>query len=292
MTASNVSSARPVSVAGRLTRLACYGIVGYLGVTMVLLFLENKLLFHPVKASQAWLPPPPDVEEVELEGAGERIHGWWFPRDTAASALLYCHGNAGNLSYRGQMARALAQELGVALFLFDYPGYGKSSGKPTEAGCYAAADAAFDWLVAQGYPPEHVILYGKSLGGGVASHLAVRRPHRALVLVKSFTSIPDVAAELYPFLPARWLVRNQFDNLRRLPRCRRPVFIAHGDCDRLIPCAHGQRLFEAANPPKSFLLMPGVDHADPPTPDFFPELRHFLETHAPLPEPNAAIRGS
>jgi fermentation-respiration switch protein FrsA (DUF1100 family) len=103
-----------------------------------------------------------------------------------------------------------------------------------------------------------------------------------LILVKTFTSIPDMAQRLYPFLPARWLVRNRFDSLQKISRCTRPVFVAHGDCDGLIPCSQGQQLFEAANEPKQFLCMPGCDHNDPLSSDFIPQLRRFLDQNAPL----------
>ena len=111
---------------------------------------------------------------------------------------------------------------------------------------------------------------------GVAVDLASRQPHRALILVRTFTSIPDAAQSVYPWLPARWLVRNRFDNLQKIARCTRPVFIAHGTTDRLIPFGHGKRLFEAASEPKQFLAMTGLDHNDSLSPEFFAALRSFL----------------
>jgi fermentation-respiration switch protein FrsA (DUF1100 family) len=168
--------------------------------------------------------------------------------------------------------------LGISVLIFDYPGYGRSDGTPTEAGCYAAADAAYHWLTqTMKVPPEQLLLYGGSLGGGVAVDLASRHPHRALILVKTFTSIPDVAQSVYPWLPARWLVHNRFDNLEKIGRCPRPLFVAHGTADRLIPFAHGQRLFEAAAEPKRFLRMAEIDHNDGLSGDFFPALRVFLD---------------
>ena len=123
--------------------------------------------------------------------------------------------------------------------MFDYPGFGRSSGQPSEAGCYAAGDAAYDWLrEVQKVPGERIILYGGSLGGGTATDLASRRPHRALVLVACFTSFPDMAQTRFPWLPGRWLVHNRFDNLGKIADCRGPVFIAHGTRDGLIPFAH------------------------------------------------------
>jgi fermentation-respiration switch protein FrsA (DUF1100 family) len=252
----------------------------YLGVIVVLLFLENYLIFHPTVAAAGWLAPPNlRVQDIELRTAdGTQIHAWWCPREGAQGALLYCHGNAGNLSHRGEGIRRWQEGLKESVLIFDYPGYGKSAGKPHEQGCYAAGDAAYDWLTQQaGIPADRVVIYGGSLGGGVAVDLASRRPHRALVLVSTFTSIPDMAQQFYPWLPARWLVRTRFDNLQKIRQCHRPVFIAHGDEDGLVPYSHGQCLSDAANEPKRFFPMPGHDHGDALAADFFPQLRQFLQ---------------
>ena len=279
------ASARPRR---RLLRWGLWAVLGYLGVLSLFLFLENFLLFHPHRAEDAWVAPPsPKVQDIELHAAdGTRLHAWWYPREGSQGALLYCHGNAGNLSYRGGAVAAFVQALDVSVLIFDYPGFGRSDGKPSEQGCYAAGDAAYDWL-SERVPPANIILYGKSLGGGVATELARRRPHRALVLAKTFTSVPNLAQEMYPFLPCQWMVRNRFDSISKIGQCTRPVFIAHGDCDGLIPCSHGEKLFAAANEPKQFLYMPGCDHNDKLSADFLPSLRQFLATHAPLGDATA-----
>jgi fermentation-respiration switch protein FrsA (DUF1100 family) len=161
--------------------------------------------------------------------------------------------------------------------LFDYPGYGRSTGETTEAGCYAAGDAAFDWLLEERkVPAERVIVYGGSLGGGIATDLASHRPHRAIVLVATFSSFPDMAQTRYPWLPGRWLVHNQFDNLGKIAACRGPVFIAHGTRDGLIPFAQAESLFAAAGEPKRFFTMMNHYHVDLPNDAFYPALRDFL----------------
>lgn len=260
----------------------------YLGVLVLLLLLENALVFQRTPASASWQPPLPgiDVEDVWVETTDGRMHGWWFPHPGATGALLYCHGNAGNLSHRGPVIPQLMEALNASVLIFDYPGYGQSAGKPTEAGCYAAADAMADWLTqTKNIPAERIILYGKSLGGGVATDLAVRRPHRALVMVKAFTSVPDMAQSLYWFLPARWLVRNRFDNVEKLPRCSRPVAIIAAEHDELMPLWMGQKLFEAAPEPKRYFLMRGCYHNSPFPPSLLRELADFLKKTAPLPAP-------
>ena len=259
----------------------------YVAVLVVLLFLENKLIFRPVLASEDWLAPPNAlVQDVELQAAdGTKLHGWWCPVPgwrREQGAMLYCHGNAGNLSWRAGAIAQWQKEMNQSIFIFDYPGFGRSEGRPSEAACYAAGDAAYDWLVQSKHvSPDHLLLYGKSLGGGVAVDLAARRPHQALILVKTFTSMPDEAQKVCPIMPARWLVRTQFDNLAKIKKCPRPVFVAHGTTDSLIPFAFGQRLFEAANSPKRFCSMEGVDHNDPLVPDFFASLRTFLAENIP-----------
>jgi uncharacterized protein len=171
----------------------------------------------------------------------------------------------------------LRRELGVPVILVDYPGYGRSGGSPSEAGCYAAADAAYDWLTKeQKVAPDKLLIYGASLGGGVATDLASRREHGALILDKTFTSLPDVGQALFPWLPVRLLMRNRFDSLTKITRCKRPVFVAHGTADQVIPFAHGERLYAAANEPKRFFAMTGVGHTEDFDPRFFEELKGFL----------------
>ncbi len=276
------------SLGRRLGRVFIGALLCYLGVIVLLLLLENKLVFHPTAATEWWVKPPNDrVQDVELRSAdGTRLHAWWCPAEgwtPEQGAVLYCHGNAGNLSIRGSFVADWQKEMGASVLIFDYPGFGKSDGSPTETGCYAAADAAYDWLVrTQHIPAERVVIFGKSLGGGVAVDLASRKPHRALVLMKTFTSMGDVAQCLYPWLPARWLVRNRFDSASKIASTGRPVFVTHGTLDTLVPYKLGRQLFAAAAEPKRFLPMEGIGHNDQHTPDFFPSLRSFLAEYAPL----------
>jgi fermentation-respiration switch protein FrsA (DUF1100 family) len=267
--------------------LACY-----VGVIIVLLALENSLVYRPTLATQEWREPPnPRVQDVELRSAdGTRIHAWWCPYEGARGAMLYCHGNAGNLSQRAGAVAELQRILREAVLIFDYPGYGRSGGKPTEAGCYAAANAAYDWLVDhQHITPKDILIYGGSMGGGVAVDLASRKPHRALLLYKTFTAMPDVAQRLYPWLPVRWLMRNRFNNVEKIRRCRQPVFVASGTADSLVPFDLGERLFAAANEPKCFHTLVGADHNDPIPLEMLTAFQEFLaraEQDAPAAAPN------
>lgn len=286
MTATEVSKPR---LRKRLQRLACIAGLAYVGVIVLLSALENRFVYHPLSQAESWVAPPNErVKDIWLAlPSNVTIHGWWCPTPgwrPADGAVLCCHGNGGNLSHRADVVAQFQRFSNQAVLVFDYPGYGRSSGRPSEAGCYAAADRAYDWLTNDcGVAPERLILFGESLGGGVAVDLATRRPHRALVLAKSFTSIADMAQNLYPWLPARWLVRNRFDNLAKIGRCPRPVFIAHGTGDHLVPFAQAERLFAAAPEPKELMPMEGLDHNDPLPPAFYERLNHFLAVHAPFP---------
>jgi fermentation-respiration switch protein FrsA (DUF1100 family) len=263
----------------------------YVGIIVVLMFLENSLLYHPVSASSDWMRAPnAHFEDVDLALAdGTHIHAWWRPRPGSNEAVLYCHGNAGNLSYRGDLVEDLQMILQQSVLIFDYPGFGKSAGAPSEQGCCAAADAAYDWLTKnQGIPGERIVLFGKSLGGGVAVDVASRRPHRALALFWTFTSIPDLAQDKFIWLPVRWIVRNRFDSLEKLGKCTRPVFIAHGTKDRLIPIEHGMKLHASAREPKQFLAIEGVGHDGGLSEELIRKLGRFLEEHAPLGQPQTS----
>ncbi len=266
-------------------------VCAYPVLVVVLLALEDSLVYMATPASSSWAEPRDLVkEDVELHSAdGTRLHAWWCPVKGSRGALLFCHGQQGNLSHRAWLVPRL-QRLGASVLIFDYPGFGHSEGTPSEAGCYDAADAAYDWLVDERkIPPREILLVGKSLGGGIATDVAARRPHRGLVLCMTFTSLPDVAQRLLPVVPAHWLMRNRFDNLGKIGRCKGPVFIAHGTRDFKIPPSQAERLFAAAPGPKRFFAMEGLAHEAPCfTDECLGAIRSFLHEI----EANTARNGS
>jgi hypothetical protein len=173
-----------------------------------------------------------------------------------------CHGNAGNISHRLDRAALMQKRLGVDVLLFDYRGFGRSEGSPSEEGTYRDALAAYCYLTDErGVDPARLFLLGESLGAAVALDLALRVPAAALVLEAPFTSIAAMARVVYPFLPTRW-VRTRYDNRSKIPRLRLPLLIVHGTRDDTVPFAHGEELFEAAPEPKSFLAVEGGAHSD------------------------------
>ncbi len=274
----------PRSWRRRILRLLLILLIPYVGILVLLLFLERKLIFFPTTAKKSWVSAPDSIhaEDVTLTiSKGVSIHAWWCsPKDWTVEkgAMLFCHGNAGNLSHRGDRIRLFHEHLGLAVMIFDYPGYGKSTGKPSEKGCYESAEVARDWILEKGIAPEKIIFAGTSLGGGVAIEMATRHPCRALVSVSTFTSIPDMAAKQFPWLPSRPFIRNRFENLKKIEKCEAPLFLAHGTSDSLIPFEMGETLFATAREPKVFHTMQGKDHNDAPDESFYQDLKKFLNS--------------
>ena len=232
------------------------------GAVMLLVFLfQPRLIYFPQVEREHTTTPRAaglDFEDVALHTAdGIKLHGWWVPaRDTRGTVLLM-HGNAGNISHRlGYLT--MFNRLGYSVLLFDYRGYGKSGGSPGEEGTYLDAKAAWQHLTeARNLKSQDIVIVGESLGGGVATWLALKYPPRALVLASTFTSVPDMGAQVYPWLPVRLLARIVYDNIARIREIQVPVMIAHSRGDDIIPFAHGQALFAAAREPKQFLELAG-----------------------------------
>lgn len=243
--------------------------------------VENALVYHPRVGPFPYEAPPAPIEDVHLElPDGAKIHARWAPNPKGTGAILYCHGNGGNVELWGGAVRHLWQNLEENVVVFDYPGYGYSQGKPSEEGCYAAALAAYNWLVTQKkIPPERILLYGESLGGAVAVHLASKYPHRALILVRTFTSVPDVGDDQVPVLPCSSIMTNRFNSLEKIGSCRSPIFLAHADKDRMISMRHAERLRQAAPGRVDFCLLRNLGHNDPLPAEFYTALKHFLQAH-------------
>ena len=228
---------------------------------------EAALTFHPVRydGGPSWrLPRGGEDVWFETRG-GVRLHGWFVRGggQQPAPTVIYFHGNGGNLSYVGWLARELSAR-GFDVLLFDYKGYGRSDGATTdEQSVYEDADAAYDYVVtARGVPPRMVLLYGQSLGTAAAVDVASRKLCAALVLESGLSSASDMAALVMPFVPRFFhrLGRNRFDSARKLARVARPVLVAHGDRDDIIPAEQGRALFEAAREPKRLIIVPNAGH--------------------------------
>ena len=198
-----------------------------------------------------------DYEDVSLDTSdGVRIHGWFVPGD-ATRTLLYFHGNAGNISHRLHSIRQF-HDLGLSVMIIDYRGYGKSDGSPGEDGLYRDAAAAWQYLTeVRAIPAGDIVVFGRSLGGSVATWLAAERSPGALIVDSSFTSVPDIGQEAYPWLPVRLLSRFQHATREHVTNASCPVLVVHSQHDEIIPFHHGEALFSAANEPKTFLELHG-----------------------------------
>ncbi|MBK7875468.1 MAG: alpha/beta fold hydrolase [Planctomycetes bacterium] len=186
-----------------------------------------------------------------------RLYAWLVPAERPRGAVLVLHGNAGNVENRAEHARAF-HELGFTTLLLDWRGYGASDGRTTEEGTYLDATAGYEYLVrALRFEPGQIAVFGESMGGGPAVELALRKPFGALILQSTFTSIPDVGARFYPWLPVRQLARVRYANLEKLPRVPMPVLLLHSREDELVPYAHAEALLAAALPPKSLVTTAG-----------------------------------
>ncbi len=233
--------------------------VAYLGVVLLVYFGQPRLVYFPEK--QLSITPEAiglDYTSVNIATSdGETLHGWWMSVPNAKGTVLFFHGNAGNISHRINYLE-MFKRLGYNTLLFDYRGYGQSSGVPSESGTYLDAQAAWRYLTeTRGIAPAQIVLFGESLGGAVAAWLAVQEKPGLLALASTFTSVPDLAAEIYPFLPVRWISRFDYDTRKSLQSVICPVFIAHSPQDEIIPFEHGQQLFQAAPEPKQFLELEG-----------------------------------
>lgn len=206
----------------------------------------------------------PWVEEVSIATEdGLTLNAWYFPALKTSSeapwAILVSHGNAGNISHRLELYEILEQT-GAAILAYDYRGYGRSEGRPSEAGVYKDIEAAYQWLRSQGFTPDRMILHGTSLGAAPSVHLAASAPVGGLVIRSAFTSVPDLGRELFPFLPVRLVGKIQFDNQARLPEVSCPTLILHGREDTMIGFHHAEANFKAATEPKRLYdFLPG-DH--------------------------------
>jgi fermentation-respiration switch protein FrsA (DUF1100 family) len=199
------------------------------------------------------------AEPLEIASAdGVRLAGWWI-RGNGSRVLVYLHGNGGNISHRLERTKMLVDSTGLDVFLVDYRGYGRSTGRPSESGLYADGEAIFDAAQERGFSPDRIVLFGESLGGAVAIETALRRPCRALILEAPFLSVPRMAKAIYPFLPA-FLVRTKFDNEEKIGRVAVPKLIAAAEQDDVVPLEQTRRLFELAREPKQFFLIRGAAH--------------------------------
>lgn len=257
--------------------------VVYVGLATLLYLFQSRLIYFPMREIAA---TPKAVglayEDVRFTAEdGTVLDGWFIPASAPRATLLFFHGNAGNISHRLD-SLMIFHRLGLSTFIFDYRGYGRSEGRPTEEGTYQDAMAAWRYLTEKrGVSPEKIVLFGRSLGGSVAAWLAARRTPGALIVESTFTSAPDFASEMYPWLPARWLTRFRYDAIKHLSSVTSPVLVIHSRDDEIIPVGHGRRLYEAAREPRQFLEIRGSHNGGflQSDKEYIDGLERFLTAH-------------
>jgi fermentation-respiration switch protein FrsA (DUF1100 family) len=235
---------------------AAYGLL----VAFVYL-MQGRMLYLANVPGRELTASPADLdveyEDVFIETAdGVRLHGWFIP-GSSARVLLFFHGNAGNISHRLDSIRQFLG-LGLSVFIIDYRGYGQSGGKTTEKGIYRDANAAWRYLREErSVEAADIIIFGRSMGASAAAKLATKQQPLATIVESSFTSIPDIAQEIYPWLPARWLSHLRHATRDYVRDVRSPVLVIHGRDDEIVPFHHGEAIFEAANEPRTQLVLRG-----------------------------------
>lgn len=264
------------------------GIVAVAFWTIVIMIFEERFIYYPYTYPDGYYDHiPPDLPVTDhwfTAEDGTKLHAWYIGSDSGVGTLLLSHGNAGNISHRLDLAARLYRS-NLSVFMYDYRGYGRSEGTPTEEGIYMDARAAFDHLTGTiGISPSEVVLFGRSLGGAVTVDLSTHRSPAGLILESTFTSAVDMASALYPFLPVGPFLRSRFESDKKIKSIHVPLLIIHGSSDSIVPFALGERLYEAANEPKHFFRIERADHNDTYVvggPEYVNRIRGFVDSVMP-----------
>ena len=229
-------------------------LLAYLGLALFLYSMQPRFLYEPIRQ----IPYTPaelglDFEEVLFKtGDRIRLHGWFVPSPNAQFTVLYCHGNGGNMMYFLETVDFL-NKMGLNCFIFDYRGYGYSQGTPSEHGTYLDARAAYRWLTKnKGVTPQHIILFGWSLGGSIAAYLAAKVKCAGLVAESTFTSYREIGCLYYPYMPVKWFTKFNYPTIDYVRKVTCPILVIHSRNDEIIPFEFGLKIYDVANEPKQF----------------------------------------
>lgn len=265
-------------------------LAGYLLLVAIIYLTQERMLYLPNVPGRTLEMTPAAIgmeyQDVSIVTEDKvKLHGWFIPGQSSR-AVLFFHGNAGNISHRLESIRQF-HSLGLSVLIIDYRGYGQSGGKTTEQGIYRDAEAAWRYLTGhRDIPASDILIFGRSLGASAAAHLAARHQPLALIVESSFTSVPDIAGELYPWLPARWLSRLNHATRDYVQDVHCPILVVHSRNDEIIPFRHGEAIFAAANEPRMLLEIQGT-HNDAFIRDEYVYLGGIRKFLAGLPNPLA-----
>lgn len=235
-------------------------ITGYGVLCLLVYFIQPKLIFFPTKTLYF---TPKDIgleyNDIWVKSENENINGWFIPAQDSKGAVLFCHGNGGNICHRLENIKII-NSLSLSVLIFDYRGYGKSDGKPSEHNTYTDTKIFMDYMInTLKIPEEKIIIWGQSLGGAVAVELASKTHPGALILESTFSSIPDMASHLYPFIPAKWICSYKYDSFSRIKSVKVPKLFMHSKSDDIVPFELGLKLYNQASEPKTQAIIIG-DH--------------------------------
>ena len=244
------------------------GVGGYLLLIAALFLFQRNMMYHTGTALaplDGTLIADAEIRHLESE-PGLHLQSWYLPPRPGKPVVVFYHGNAGTIADR-DFKVAPWRDAGYGVWLTGYRGFGGNAGQPTEAGLYTDARIVIGNLIADGINPAEVVLYGESLGTGIATQMAFElaeagTPVRGLILEAPFSSMGAAAQFRHPYVPARWLVRDRYENLAKIDRIGAPLLIIHGDQDRVLPQAHGRALYDTAKQPKQALWLEGAGHTD------------------------------
>lgn len=267
-----------------LGSLILFSFVIYGSITVLIFFRQDKLIYYPDLSGRELITKPDSIgikyDSIRLTTRDSiSIHGWFIPHKKQRAVVLFCHGNAGNISHRMNTIEML-HDMGLSIFIFDYRGYGESEGKPSEQGTYNDVEAAWQFLIKdKHYTPNEIIIWGRSLGAAIAAHQAAKEdPVKGVILESTFSSVPDLGKSFYPLLPVHILSRYQYNVMKNISAIHSPILLMHSRDDEIIPFSHGQQLYEQANQPKQFIEFSGGhnDYAYLNHDRYISELKRFL----------------
>jgi fermentation-respiration switch protein FrsA (DUF1100 family) len=275
-----------VKAVRRVRRVVLPLLFAYLALVVMLSLVERWLVYPAPRAHEGdWIAADFVHEDVEFAGAdGAKLHGWYVPHPNPKAVVLFCHGNGENVAELRPLLELLHNRTDVAIFAWDYRGYGKSAGKPHESNLLADARAAQLVLAKRaGVEPSDIVVYGRSLGGAVAVGLAAEHPVRGMVLERTFADMVETAAYHFPWLPVRWVMKNRYPSIERIVTYRGPLFQSHGTADEVVPFEMGKKLFDAATTAnKTFFVVEEGSHNAPHGDDYYEALGEFFDSLPPI----------
>ena len=250
----------------------------YLAMIILLYVNQREVMYHPHKQKhELAYYKLQDTEEISLTTQDNvKLQAWFRKPDSNKNMVIFLHGNAGNLENRVDKLKQLI-EMGYGFIIPAWRSFGKSEGTPTREGLSLDARAAIAYVQSKGYKLEQTIMIGESLGTGVATEMALEHKFKGLFLITPYTSIADRASEMYPFMLAQYLTKDNFKILDNIAKINQPLFIIHGDKDIVVPYQHAERVFAAAKEPKKFILYPGIGHSDYNVREVFTQMQIILK---------------